>query len=109
MNEGGTLGFATGKALLGPRGIAVSRDGRHVHGVGREQRRAVFERDSATGKLTQLPGTAGCVSETGTGGACSDGKALKNAGAVVVSNDGKSVYVASLGSGAVAVFARQSR
>jgi hypothetical protein len=30
----------------------------------------------ALGELEQKPGTAGCVSETGTGGACQDGTAL---------------------------------
>jgi hypothetical protein len=49
------------------------------------------------------------VSETGSGGLCRDGKALRNAGAVVVSEDGKSVYVASFSSAGIAVFARERR
>ena len=109
--EGGIPGVcASAKALLSPRGIAVSRDGRNVYvGAAGSDAVAVFARDRKTGKITQLPGTAGCVSETGTGGACRDGKALENAGAVAVSDDGKSVYVASFGSDAVAVFARERR
>ncbi|MEW6268201.1 MAG: beta-propeller fold lactonase family protein [Thermodesulfobacteriota bacterium] len=101
---------ADGKALIGARGIAVSRDGRHVYvGSASSNAVAVFARDRKTGALTQLPGTDGCVSEDGTNGECADGKALLNAGAVAVSDDGKSVYVASFQSGAVAVFARQRR
>ena len=33
----------------------------------------------ALGELEQKPGTAGCVSETGSGGACQDGTALDGA------------------------------
>ncbi len=59
-----------------------------------------------SGALTQLAGTDGCVSETGTGGVCADGKALDGAISVAVSRDGKHVYVASSISDAVAVFSR---
>lgn len=51
--------------------------------------------------LTQSSGTAGCVSEDGTG-PCADGHALKNPVSVTVSLDGKSVYAASFVSDAVA-------
>ena len=33
----------------------------------------------ALGELSRKPGTAGCVSENGTGGLCQNGKALENA------------------------------
>jgi DNA-binding beta-propeller fold protein YncE len=56
---------------------------------------------AATGDLTQPAGTAGCVSENGTG-SCADGNALFGPGAVAVSPDGKSVYVASQSADAVA-------
>jgi len=60
----------------------------------------------ALGELSQNPGTAGCVSETGTGGACQNGKALQAAIGVAASSDGQSLYVASSSSDAVAVFDR---
>jgi DNA-binding beta-propeller fold protein YncE len=69
---------------------------------------AVFQRDTTTGALTQLAGTAGCVSQTGTGGTCVDGIALRGAISVVVSPDGKNVYVASVLSNAVAAFQRDT-
>ncbi len=56
--------------------------------------------------LTQKAGTAGCISEDGTGGACADGVALENPYSVAVSPDGKSAYVALEVSDAVAVFDR---
>lgn len=62
---------------------------------------------AAGGALTQLPGTDGCVSETGTLGQCEDGKALDGANAVTVSPDGRNAYVASFNSRAVAAFARE--
>ena len=40
------------------------------------------------------PEPAGCVSETGSGGACLDGTALDGATGVTLSPDGSSVYVA---------------
>ena len=51
---------------------------------------------------------AGCVSETGTGGACVDGTALDGATGVSLSPDGTSVYVASETSRSVSVFSRDS-
>lgn len=60
-----------------------------------------------SGELTQLPGTDGCVSETGTGGECADGRALQDAHSVVVSRDGKNVYATSIVSDAVAIFSRE--
>ena len=65
---------------------------------------AVFDR-AADGTLTQKPGTAGCISDTGAG-PCVDGTALDAAARVAVSPDGESVYVASFVSDAVAVFDR---
>jgi hypothetical protein len=49
---------------------------------------------AVTGDLTQPPGTAGCVHETGAKG-CADGHGLVGPASVAVSPDGKSVYVAS--------------
>ena len=58
-------------------------------------------RNTTTGAITQPAGTAGCVSEDGSG-PCADGHALIGVASVTVSGDGKSVYVASDRSDAVA-------
>jgi len=67
---------------------------------------AIFARDERTGVLTQLPGPSGCISEDRGGGACADGVALVEAASVVVTRNGRSVYVASKTSDAVSAFDR---
>jgi hypothetical protein len=67
----------------------------------------VFDRDAMTGNLTQKPGAAGCINETGAGG-CTDGRGLLNAIHLVVSPDGKSVYVIGLDDSSIAVFDRDT-
>jgi DNA-binding beta-propeller fold protein YncE len=104
VSETGSGGqCADGKALNGPSSLAVKGNRLLVaselsHAV------AVFERDSTTGALTQLPGEDGCVSNDGTGGECEDGKALASPKSVAVATNGANAYVASAGSGAVAAF-----
>ncbi len=65
----------------------------------------VFHRDPATGTLTQLDGTDGCISAAG-GTDCGMGKGLDGARFVLVSPDGENVYVASQDANAIAVFDR---
>lgn len=108
VTETGSGGGCTdGKALNAPQTAAVSRDGRNVYVASQASNAvAVFDRDAATGELTQKGGTAGCISETGTGGACVDGEALDDANRVVVSPDGRSVYVVSQLASQMAIFDR---
>ncbi len=101
--SGGTC--ANGKALFNARRVAVSSDGKHVYVAALNGGVAVFARNKTSGKLTQLAGLNGCVSDTGSGGECADGKELLGPFDIALSRDGKHVYVASL-SNAVAVFAR---
>ena len=61
---------------------------------------------AAVGDLTRKPGTAGCISDTGTAGACQDGVGLTFIADVTVSPDGRSVYGASEYDEAVSVFDR---
>lgn len=111
VSDDGTGGVcADGRALLGAFSVAVSQDGKNVYVGSRDANAiAVFARSKTTGALTQLTGLAGCVSEDGTGGTCTDGKALVGVVSVVASRDGKNVYAASEGSDAVAVFARDRK
>jgi fibronectin-binding autotransporter adhesin len=69
----------------------------------------VFARDKITGALTQLAGTAGCVSDDGTGGLCANGTVLADVKSVTVSHDGRNVYVASVTGNAVVIFARDPK
>ena len=67
----------TGWVLDGPERIAVSADGRNVYVASNLSGAvAVFDRDTATGALTQKAGLAACISEMGSGGDCVDGFSL---------------------------------
>ncbi|MEK6272988.1 MAG: beta-propeller fold lactonase family protein, partial [Actinomycetota bacterium] len=102
VSEDGTGPCADGHGLSGPRRVAVSPDGKSVY-VASDGSSAVarFNRNTTTGAIAQPAGSAGCVSETGAG-PCANGHALMAPHSVAVSADGKSVYVASFFSQAVA-------
>jgi DNA-binding beta-propeller fold protein YncE len=105
-------GCTDGKALNGADAVAPSTDGKHVYVTSVfSDAVAVFRRNSETGALVQLvgpAGKAGCVSKPGSAAACADGRALDGANDVAPSADGKSVYVTSSPSDAVAVFRRDA-
>jgi DNA-binding beta-propeller fold protein YncE len=108
-NDGGTGGCLDGgAALFEATSVTVSGDGAHVYvgsagsTAGKGDAVALFLRDKKTGLLTADT----CVSNNGTGGACALGRALDQVLSVVVTRDGKHVYGAASGSGAVAVFGR---
>lgn len=107
ISDSGALGECIDVvALDDPQSVAVSPDGTSAYVASFDGHSvAVFDR-SADGTLTQKAGTAGCISDTGSGGACADGVALSFPRFVAVSPDGTSVYVVSSGSDAVAVFDR---
>ena len=103
--------------LLWPRSAALPRDGRNLylastaydpHGDRSDNYSdlAVFARDRSTGALRQLTGSHGCLGPSRRGG-CAVGRALDGPNSVVVSPDGRNVYVGSFGG--LAVFARDPR
>jgi len=105
ISDTGTDGCTDGTALAFPESVTVSPDGQSVYVASiNSDAVAVFDR-AGDGTLTQKPGTAGCISETGAG-PCVDGTALDFARSVVVSPDGRSAYVTASTSNAVAVFDR---
>ncbi len=78
--------------------LAISPDGRHLYWPGYAAGAiAVFERDGASGRLTQ---TAVVPTESESG--------KLTAGAIVVSSDGRHVYVGGLGSPALLGFERDA-
>jgi DNA-binding beta-propeller fold protein YncE len=108
---------AHGHGMPGPYGAAVAPDGRTLYLANDEGPNGygsvpVFSLDPTTGQATQLAGKLGCVSndgtDAGTPGGCAVGRAVDEAWSVIVSPDGKSVYVAGLGANGVAIFSRQT-
>ena len=80
----------------------LAPDGKSVYvASGYDDAVARFNRNTTTGAIAQPAGAAGCVSQTGAG-PCADGHGLVGPVSVVVAPDGKSVYVASHSSHAVA-------
>ena len=104
VSEEGTGPCADGHALDDPISVAVSPDGKNVYVASFPySSNAVvrLNRDPTTGAIAQPAGAAGCVSQDGFG-SCADGHGLDFPYSVAVSPDGKSVYVASYSSNAVA-------
>jgi DNA-binding beta-propeller fold protein YncE len=99
-------GCATGLALEGPEGMAISPDGRSVYvGAATSRGVAVLSRDAATGGLSQATDGSGCIVSSPLAG-CTAGAELDGADAVTVSANEKDVYVSSLFSRSVTSFTR---
>jgi DNA-binding beta-propeller fold protein YncE len=103
----GTHGCGVAIGLIGPNSVAVSPDGRDVYATSREGASVTtFIRNRRTGALKQLPPSAsGCISGLPLPG-CTAGRALKGPDVVVVSPDGKNVYVGDFFGNSVASFSR---
>lgn len=100
-------GCATGLALLAPDVVVASPDGNNVYvGSFLGSSVAAFARNPATGALTQLAGSAGCVAEATAG--CTPGIALKSVEGLAISGDGASVYAATALSNAVVTLSRDA-
>lgn len=112
--EGGE-GCGGASAMIAPRSIAISPDGGSAYVAGeRSDAIVVFSRDPETGALAQLPGTAGCISDTGfsnpmqagTENACQDGSAMDGIDSIAVAPDGGSVYATAVNSSSVTIYER---
>lgn len=108
LHESGARGgCADGRALQGAAALTISRDGRNLYvAAAASNAVAILRRDPRTGALRQLANRAGCISETGTNGACRDGTGLWGAAAVTLPRDGRHAYAAGFFSSAVSIFTR---
>jgi DNA-binding beta-propeller fold protein YncE len=96
---------AVGRALVGPDVVVISPKGENVYvGSFFGNAVAVFDRDPASGALTQPGDSSGCIAEAISG--CALGVALGAPEGMAISGDGASVYVASALSNAVVTLAR---
>jgi DNA-binding beta-propeller fold protein YncE len=100
-------GCTAGRALVDPDVVAISPDGKNVY-AGAFAGSAVvsFGRNPASGALTQLEGTAGCIALATSG--CATGVGLADVEGLEVSPDGTAVYAAAAGSSAIAVLGRNA-
>lgn len=114
------------RAIADGESAAVSPDGANVYvgsypnsGVSLPPSWTVFSRNAKTGALTQLPGTAGCLTPDGSssagGGTCTEARGLiKNPGDgrdVTFTSDGRWVYMVAQNQpphSAVLIFKRDS-
>jgi DNA-binding beta-propeller fold protein YncE len=103
----GTAGCGVAVGLIGPNSVAVSPDGRDVYATSREGASVTtFHRNRKSGALKRLPPSAsGCISGLPVP-TCTTGRALKGPDVVVVSPDGKNVYVGDFFGNAVVAFSR---
>ncbi len=102
----GAGGCAKAVGLDGPNSVAISADGHSLYATSRTSNSVtIFRRNVSSGRLTQLPPGFGCVSSLPIPG-CAGGRALLAPDVIVVSPDGRNVYVGSFLGNAVAVFAR---
>ncbi len=102
----GTQKCNPARGLDHARSVDLSPDGRHAYvGSVYSGTIGVFTRDATTGELTQLPGTDGCIDDTGASG-CANGRSISESIFVRVSPDGRHVYATARKSHSVAVFAR---
>jgi DNA-binding beta-propeller fold protein YncE len=125
MVIGGSLSCTPAAGLAGAESAVVSPDGRNVYVTSYPSSSpnapgglAAFSRDPATGTLTQLPGTSGCMTATGDSAAgtatCSRVRAFGNGDSrnLAITPDGKFVYLVSAGSGgdpqALVIFSRNT-
>jgi DNA-binding beta-propeller fold protein YncE len=111
ISQGGGGRCVPGRGLDEVWSVAVSPDGRNAYAVSSKVNMlGAMSRSSTTGRLRQLPGRFACFIRGG-GLGCPDGRGLTVAVSIVVSPDGRNVYVASEDSylGSVAVFRRRVR
>ena len=98
--------FPAGANMAAPQDASVSPDGLQVYvatAASNNTGVAVFDRDPATGLLTQKLGKDGCHTGSGAGG-CAVARAMPTS-TVLTSPDGRNVY-ANNGGGAMAIFDR---
>jgi WD40 repeat protein len=108
ISETGAGPCANGHALTGAVAVVLSPNGKNVYVAANTGNAVVrLKRDTVTGALTELAGTAACISDTGAG-QCANGHALVGPVWLTVSSDGKSVYAASHVSNAVVGFKRNT-
>jgi 6-phosphogluconolactonase (cycloisomerase 2 family) len=102
-------GCASARVIGDAQSVVISPNGLHAYTTRFGTGLSVFDRDPATGALTQKPGSAGCITDSGndsTGAAtCATGRVLN--GAYSISLDpagGRTLYVTAYNDKGIAIF-----
>src|SRR6476469_8891527 len=105
VSDSGTGGLCgNGVEMQHPSETALSPDGRFLYvAASNSDAISVFDRNPVTGMIAQKFGDIGCVSETGSGGACKDVRGIDGVDGLVVSPDGLTLYAAGFDSDSVAI------
>jgi len=102
-------GCNVARLVGGDETFAISPDGLHAYSSGYASHGiSIFDRDPATGQLAEKAGSEGCISNTGADETkaltCASGRALQGPWVVVLSPDGRTLYVMSYEPGGIAIF-----
>ncbi|HEY7602613.1 MAG TPA: beta-propeller fold lactonase family protein [Gaiellaceae bacterium] len=107
---------ADARALNGPDALVLSPDGRFVYAAssgvapnvaGNAGSVAVFARNTATGRITQPEGEAGCVGDLEEG--CGAAMGIQGTSALAVSGNGLYLYATGFRPGSLASFSRSAQ
>lgn len=98
-------GCTTGVQLAGANAVALSTDNRQAYVTSLLSNSTTSFDRSSTGTLTQKPYTTGCLIFLRAVG-CSFGRAMSQPEGIDVAPDGKNVYIAAFGTGAIDVLNR---
>ena len=107
-NDNAAGGCVDTHAMGAPDRLVVSPNNLNLYAAGSNfgDSVVVFERDLTSGELNQPTGADGCVSESGNGGDCEDGRLLSHTEGIAISPDGRNVYTTGRNANGVAIFDR---
>jgi hypothetical protein len=109
VNAGGNLGCSAAPLISGAYAASVSPDGKHLYATSFDTNAIVqFNVNRNTGALTRVAGPGGCIKETPSAGDCQDGSNLVTATDVLISPNGKQVYVSAFNSNAITIYDRNT-
>ena len=109
ISQTGTGGACLdGNGFDGVRALVLSPDGAQLYTASTQDSALAILTRGEGGALSQAAGTAGCFSDTGSGGTCADGIGMTGATEVAVDPGGTRVWVSGTSTSAVATFFRGS-
>ena len=107
ISAGVVTGCSTDALLDNAYGVAVAPDGKNVYLTALNTNSVItYSPDPSTGELKRMTGANGCVRSTPAGGDCQDGRSMDFPSDIVVSPDGRNVYVAGYSADGIAIFDR---